>query len=119
MLKMIVYIISQKPGKYKTNFIKPSQRKTDILYREFAAKSHFILEMLADLLNSGCKKAHPCFRMSFFAHEARYRLCGTVADSCEGEQPEEEKALHPISLIQQEEKDFSLKKRSSLSVTIL
>mgnify|MGYP007073468980 CR=1 FL=1 len=33
--------------------------------------------------------------------------------------PEEEKALHPISLIQQEEKDFSLKKRSSLSVTIL
>ena len=41
------------------------------------------------------------------------------ADSCEGEQPEEEKALHPISLIQQEEKDFSLKKRSSLSVTIL
>ena len=49
MLKMIVYIISQKPGKYKTNFIKPSQRKTDILYREFAAKSHFILEMLADL----------------------------------------------------------------------
>ena len=78
MLKMIVYIISQKPGKYKTNFIKPSQRKTDILYREFAAKSHFILEMLADLLNSGCKKAHPCFRMSFFAHEARYRLCGTV-----------------------------------------
>ena len=36
MLKMIVYIISQKPGKYKTNFIKPSQRKTDILYREFA-----------------------------------------------------------------------------------
>ena len=73
---MIVYIISQKPGKYKTNFIKPSQRKTDILYREFAAKSHFILEMLADLLNSGCKKAHPCFRMSSFAHEARYRLCG-------------------------------------------
>ena len=53
------------------------------------------------------------------AHEARYRLCDTVADSCEGEQPEEEKALHPISLIQQEEKDFSLKKRSSLSVTIL
>ena len=51
--------------------------------------------------------------------EARYRLCGTVADSCEGEQPEEEKALHPISLIQQEEKDLSLKKRSSLSVTIL
>jgi len=48
MLKMIVYIISQKPGKYKTNFIKPSQRKTDILYREFAAKSHFILEMLAE-----------------------------------------------------------------------
>ena len=45
---MIVYIISQKPGKYKTNFIKPSQRKTDILYREFAAKSHFILEMLAE-----------------------------------------------------------------------
>ena len=78
-----------------------------------------ILEMLADLLNSGCKKAHPCFRMSFFAHEARYRLCGTEADSCEGEQPEEEKALHPISLIQQEEKDFSLKKRLSLSVTIL
>ena len=38
---------------------------------------------------------------------------------CEGEQPEEEMALHPISLIQQEEKDFSLKKRSSLSVTIL
>jgi len=42
-----------------------------------------------------------------------------MADSCEGEQPEEEKALYPISLIQQEEKDFSLKKRSSLSVTIL
>jgi len=55
----------------------------------------------------------------FFPNEARYRLCDTVADSCEGEQPEEEKALHPISLIQQEEKDFSLKKRSSLSVTIL
>lgn len=91
MLKMIVYIISQKPGKYKTNFIKPSQRKTDILYREFAAKSHSILEMLADLLNSGCKKAHPCFRMSFFAHEARYRLCGAGGTvSCEGEQPEEE-----------------------------
>ena len=72
MLKMIVYIISQKPGKYKTNFIKPSQRKTDILYREFAAKSHFILEMLADLLNSGC-------------------LCGAGGTvSCEGEQPEEE-----------------------------
>ena len=90
MLKMIVYIISQKPGKYKTNFIKPSQRKTDILYREFAAKSHFILEMLADLLNSGCKKAHPCFRMSFL-HTKRDTACavrGTV--SCEGEQPEEE-----------------------------
>lgn len=91
MLKMIVYIISQKPGKYKTNFIKPSQRKTDILYREFAAKSHFILEMLADLLNSGCKKAHPCFRMSFFCTRSEIppvRCGGTV--SCEGEQPEEE-----------------------------
>ena len=32
-----------------------------------------------------------------------------MGHSCEGEQPEEEKALHPISLIQQEEKDFSLK----------
>ena len=65
------------------------------------------------------KKSVPENRTDFFAHEARYRLCDTVADSCEGEQPEEEKALHPISLIQQEEKDFSLKKRSSLSVTIL
>lgn len=66
-----------------------------------------------------CKKVRTGKPDGLFAHEARYRLCGTEADSCEGEQPEEEKALHPISLIQQEEKDFSLKKRSSLSVTIL
>jgi len=43
-----------------------------------------------------------------------------VADSCEGEQPEEEKALHPISLIKQEEKDFTLSQGiSALAVTIL
>jgi len=52
-------------------------------------------------------------------HTKRNIACAVSADSCEGEQPEEEMALHPISLIQQEEKDFSLKKRSSLSVTIL
>ena len=91
MLKMIVYIISQKPGKYKTNFIKPSQRKTDILYREFAAKSHFILEMLADLLNSGCKKSSSLFQDELFCTRSEDTACavrGTV--SCEGEQPEEE-----------------------------
>ena len=118
MLKMIVYIISQKPGKYKTNFIKPRQRKTDILYREFAAKSHFILEMLADLLNSGCKKAHPCFRMTFFAHEARYRLCGAGGLSAVKENSRRRMADTRYSK-KQEEKDFMIQKGLALSVTIL
>ena len=117
MLKMIVYIISQKPGKYKTNFIKPSQRKTDILYREFAAKSHFILEMLADLLNSGCKKAHPCLRMSFFAHEAGYRLCGTwITTVKENSRRRRTCARYPKK---KEEKDFTLSRACALAVTIL
>ena len=106
MLKMIVYIISQMPAKYKTNFIKLSQRKTDILYREIAAKSHFIFEKSVKCPVLGCKKAHPCFRMSFFAHEARYRLCGAGTVSCEGEQPEEEVPGTRYLFLKQEEKDF-------------
>ena len=58
MLKMIVYIISQKPGKYKTNFIKPSQRKTDILYREFGAKLQKMIEILDFCFVKSPKKQH-------------------------------------------------------------
>ena len=54
-----------------------------------------------------------------FLHTKRNIACAVSADSCEGEQPEEEKALHPISLIQQEEKDFMIQKGVALSVTIL
>jgi hypothetical protein len=66
-----------------------------------------------------CKKVRTGKPDGLFCTRSEIPPVRYSADSCEGEQPEEEKALHPISLIQQEEKDFSLKKRSSLSVTIL
>ena len=52
-----------------------------------------------------------------FLHTKRNIACAVSADSCEGEQPEEDGG-HPI-FQKQEEKDFMIQKGVALSVTIL
>ena len=52
-----------------------------------------------------------------FLHTKRNIACAVSADSCEGEQPEEDGG-HPI-FQKQEEKDFMIQKGVALPVTIL
>ncbi len=119
---MIDYMIPQMLNEYKTNFVKMLHGKTVNLYRKSGQSKTLSTDfwptgfIFIFSIGKTCAKKLVREWTSFFAHEARYRLCG-ASDSCEGEQPEED-ARHPISQ-EQEEKDFTTQKSFALSVTIL